>query len=82
LFKDQYGIPNIQIKVLNHIEIMPVHSKRFEHYLTKLYFDYTDGKKVAGSESLNNAIRIIYAQALFSQEEMTLHLRIAWGEKN
>jgi len=82
LFKDQYGIPNIQIKVLNHTEIMPVQSKRFEHYLTKLYFDYTDGKKVAGSESLNNAIRIIYAQALFSEQEKTLHLRVAWGEKN
>jgi hypothetical protein len=82
LFKDQYGIPNVQIKVLDHTEIMPVQSRRFEHYLTKLHFDYTGGKKVAGSESLNNAIRIIYAQALFSEEEKTLHLRVAWGEKN
>jgi hypothetical protein len=81
LFKDQYGIPNIQIKVLNHTEIMPVQSKRFEHYLTKLHFDYTDGKKVAGAESLKNAVRIIYSQALFSEEEKTLHLRVAWGEK-
>ena len=81
LFKDQYGIPNIQIKVLNHTEIMPVQSKRFEHYLTKLHFDYTDGKKVACAESLKNAVRIIYAQALFSELEKTIHLRVAWGEK-
>ena len=81
LFKDQYGVPNIQIKVLNHTEIMPVQSKRFEHYLTKLHFDYTGEQKVAGSESLKNAIRIIYAQALFSEQEKTLNLRVAWGEK-
>ena len=82
LFKDQYGIPHAKVKVFNHTEIMPIQSKKFEYYMSKLYFDYTNGRKVAGSESLSNAIRIIYAQTLFSEEgEKTLNLRVAWGEK-
>ena len=81
-FKDQYGVPNVMIKVANHAEIMPIQSKKFEYYISKLYFDSTKGKNVAGSESVNNAIRVIHAQALFSGQERTLGLRVAWDKKN
>lgn len=81
-FKDQYGVPNVTIKVANHAETMPIQSKKFEYYISKLYFDSTKGKNVAGSESVNNAIRVIHAQALFSGQERILGLRVAWGKKN
>ena len=53
-----------------------------EYYISKLYFDSTKGKNVTGSESVNNAIRVIHAQALFSGQERTLGLRVPWGKKN
>ncbi len=81
-FKDQYGMPNVLIKVTSHVEIMPIQSKKFEYYISKSYFDSTKGEKVAGSESVNNAIRVIHAQALFSGQERTLGLRVTWGAKN
>ena len=81
-FKDQYGMPTVTIKVANHAEIMPIQSKKFEFYISKLYFDSTKGEKVANSESVNNAIRVIHAQSLFSGQERTLGLRVAWGKKN
>ena len=71
-FKDQYGEPNLMIKVANHAEIMRIQSRKFEYYISKLYFDSTKGKYGAGSESVNNAIRVIHAQALFSGQERTL----------
>ncbi|HZD35617.1 MAG TPA: DNA polymerase domain-containing protein, partial [Nitrososphaeraceae archaeon] len=81
-FKDQYGMPYVTIKVANHVETMPIQSKKSEYYVSKLYFDSTNGRKVAGSESVNNAIRVMHAQALFSGQERTLGLRLAWGKKN
>ena len=43
------------IKVGNHAEIMQIQSRKFEYYISKLYFDSVKGKNVAGSESVNNA---------------------------
>jgi Bifunctional DNA primase/polymerase, N-terminal len=80
-FKDQYGIANVKIKVSDHTEIMPIQSKKFEYYLSKLYYDSTGKEKVAGSESLNNAIRVLQAEGIFSGEERILNLRVAWAEK-
>jgi Bifunctional DNA primase/polymerase, N-terminal len=81
-FKDQYGLANVKIKVSDHTEIMPIQSKKFEYYLSKLYYDSTAKEKVAGSESLNNAIRVLHAKAIFSGEERILNLRVAWAEKD
>jgi DNA polymerase elongation subunit (family B) len=81
-FKDQHDIPNVRIKVSDHAEIMPVQCKKCEYYIRKLYYDSTSGKKVAGSESLNTAIQTTLAKSLFSGQERTLNLRVAWGIQN
>jgi len=81
-FKDQYGIANVKIKVADHAEIMPIQNKRFEYYLSKLYYDGTGREKVAGSESLNNAVRVLHAEGIFSGEERILNLRVAWADKD
>ena len=81
-FKDQNGIPNIKIKVADYAEVMPVQSRRFEYYVSKLYYDRTAGKRVASSESLTNAIHQICAYSLFSGKETRLSLRVAWGNQN
>jgi hypothetical protein len=39
-FKDQYGEPNLMIKVVNHAEIMQIQSRKVEYYISKLLFGF------------------------------------------
>jgi Bifunctional DNA primase/polymerase, N-terminal len=79
-FKDQYDVAYTKIKVVEHAEIIALGSKKFEYYVSKLYFDYTQGK-VVSQEALNNAIRVLIAQTLFNSPTSTLNVRVAWDEK-
>ncbi|HKG90174.1 MAG TPA: hypothetical protein VKA95_17805, partial [Nitrososphaeraceae archaeon] len=79
-FKDRYGIAYAKIKVAAHGEIIAVESTKFEYYLSKLFYDFTGGK-IAGQESLNNAIRVLLAETLFEGLTIDLSLRVAWGKK-
>jgi bifunctional DNA primase/polymerase-like protein len=76
LFKDQYDNPYAKIRISNHIEIISLGSRKSEYYLSKLYYDYTHGK-VASQDAINNAIRVLTAQALFDGPIEILHLRVA-----
>jgi hypothetical protein len=79
-FKDQYDIAYAKVKVADHSKIIALGSSRFEYYLSKLYYDYTEGESIVGQESLNNAIRILMAKTLFEGSTVNLSLRISWGE--
>jgi DNA polymerase elongation subunit (family B) len=79
-FKDQYDIAYAKVKVADHNEIIALGSSRFEYYLSKLYYDYTEGESIVGQESLNNAIRILLAKTLFEGPIVNLSLRISWGD--
>ena len=78
-FKDQYNIAYAKIKVQEHYEIIALTSNKYEYFLRKLYYDYTQGK-VAGQDAINNVIGVLIAQALFDGPTQVLHLRVAWRE--
>ena len=78
-FKDQYNIAYSKIKVQEHNEIIALTSNKYEYFLRKLYYDYTQGK-VASQDAINNAIGVLIAQALFDGPTQVLHLRVTWGE--
>ncbi|MGA9152355.1 MAG: hypothetical protein WBZ36_17405, partial [Candidatus Nitrosopolaris sp.] len=80
-FKDQYNIAYARIKVQEHNEVIALTNTKFEYFLRKLYYDYTQGK-VASQDAINNAIGVLIAQALFDGPTQVLHLRVAWGDKN
>ena len=78
-FKDQYDIPYAKVKVGNHHEIFPIKSRKFEHYITKLCFDQSNGQQIPTQEVLNNSIRVLHAKTEFGDQKRTIHLRSAWG---
>ena len=77
--KDQYDIPYAKVKVGNHHEIFPIKSRKFEHYITKLCFDQSNGQQIPTQEVLNNSIRVLHAKTEFGDQRRTIHLRSAWG---
>jgi hypothetical protein len=77
-FKDEYGTPHIKVRVGDHIETMPVGSSKFELYVSKLFYDETDGQ-VLKAESLYEVVRILTSKIVFEGVTRNLHLRTAWG---
>ena len=78
-FNDQCDVPHAKVEVGNHHEIFPIKSRKFESYITKLYFDQSYGEKIPTQEALNNAIRVLIAKTEFGGQKETVHLRSAWG---
>jgi hypothetical protein len=77
-FNDRCDVPHAKVKVGNHHEIFPIKSRKFESYITKLYFDESYGEKIPAQEALNNAIRVLHAKTEFGCQRETVHLRSAW----
>jgi DNA polymerase I len=84
LFVDQYNKPHVWATVvtatgLSYREVISIESKRFETYISGLYYANTDGE-VANKEAISDTIRILAAKALFeNQTTKELHLRVAWN---
>ncbi|MGD1838709.1 MAG: bifunctional DNA primase/polymerase, partial [Nitrososphaeraceae archaeon] len=78
LLKNEFEQPHALVKINNHYEVLSMDSSKFENYLSKLYYDKNE-KQVANAESINNAIRMLKAQAIFEGKTMPLHLRLAWS---
>src|SRR5215204_1774534 len=84
LFVDQYNKPHVWATVvtatgLSYREVISIESKRFETYISGLYYADTDGE-VANKEAISDTIRILAAKALFeNQTTKELHLRVAWN---
>jgi DNA polymerase, archaea type len=86
LFVDQYNKPHVRATIARtagqqYREVIPIESRRFETYISGLYYKDADGE-VANKEAIADTIRILAAKALFENHIIKeLHLRIAWGEK-
>ena len=63
----------------NHLEIIPLNSAKFKHFLTRLFKKETDGQ-LPGKEAINNVINALAADAEFEGEVIPLNLRVAWGK--
>ena len=64
----------------NHLEIIPLNSSKFKHFLTRLFKKETDGQ-LPGKEAINNVINALAADAEFEGEVIPLNLRVAWGKR-
>jgi hypothetical protein len=78
-FKDQYDISYAKVRVGDHHEIFPVKSTKFEHYITKLYFDQSNGEEIPTREALNNSVRVLQAKTEFGDQRRIVYLRSAWA---
>ena len=78
LFKDQYGYPFASIKTQDHNEIVAIESSKFKKFLFKIY--YREFEDAPHSETLNNAIQVLSAKALFDGPTFHLSLRVAFSK--
>lgn len=70
LFKNEFGILHTSIQLDNHYETLVLSRSKFEHYLSKLYYNKYQ-KKIVNAEAINNAIQILATKGIF--ECQTLH---------
>jgi hypothetical protein len=78
LFKDEFNGPYIIVVINNYYHTLPIDSTKFKRYLRRLYSDTNNGK-IANTESIESAISQLEAEAEIEGSNITLHLRIAWG---
>ena len=81
LFTNEFGIPYTLLEIDNIYDVLAIDGSKFEHYLSKLYYDKCD-KKIANAESINNAIRTLGAKAMFEGKTIPLYLKVAWADPN
>ena len=75
LFVDEYQIAHVAILVNNHLEVLPLSSRRFRNWISKTI--YKDEGIVIDRQTLNDALGVLNAQAEFDGgERITLHLRV------
>jgi DNA polymerase elongation subunit (family B) len=81
-FHDEYQVAYMRIKIANHYEIYRITKKdrKLRLFLTKLYYDATNGHTLKDDE-LNEVIRKLEANGIFSGNLRKLHLRKCWGIK-
>ncbi len=77
LFKDEFKIPHIQVKLNNHYKTLPIDSTKFIYYLHNLYSNAYEGR-IANAEAINSAISRLEAKAFYEGQMIPLHLRVAW----
>ena len=78
LFKDEFNVPHILVKINDHYETLPIDGTKFKRYLSKLYYDTYEGR-IANTESINSAVSQLEAKAFFEGQTIPLHLRVAWS---
>jgi hypothetical protein len=76
LFIDEYSEPHAAIKVGDHLEVLPLKSSRFRHWLFKVV--YKNEQEVINDNHFSNALSILNAEAIFdSGDPIKLNLRVA-----
>jgi hypothetical protein len=79
LFIDEYKEPHVAINVSDHLEILPLSSGRFRHWLSRIL--YKNEGEVIDSNVFSNALGILKAETIFdSGDTIKLNLRVAEGE--
>lgn len=72
--KTAYG----NVIIDSHRETYPVRSRQFKHYLIKLYYEALES--APNSESVNAAVNVIEAKAIFSGLQQPVYIRTAGFE--
>lgn len=74
-FHDQYNMPYVAVKSADHIEALPIASKRFKNFLCGQYYEkYT---AIPNSDSIANASNILNYKADVKGSMKHLELRVA-----
>ena len=78
-FKDQCGRAYAASRLGNdrHLEIISLNSKKYKHYLSRLYRENT-GSCICDT-SLKSVITNLSSEAEFNGITIPLHLKVAWG---
>jgi hypothetical protein len=81
LFVDEYQTAHVAILVNNHLEVLPLSSRRFRNWISKTL--YKDEGIVIDSQTLKDALGVLNAQAEFDGgEPIRLNLRVAASVNN
>ena len=80
-FKDTVGVPYSIIHIVDHVEVVSMDSKKFAYHLRGL-LKCNRNKRVISNDSLEKAIETLKTDAILEGRTITLHLRVAWKEKN
>jgi hypothetical protein len=75
LFHDSNHVCYADIEAGGHRETWPLRSKGFRRWLTRRYFEETDG--APNSEAIQSALGVLEARAHFAGEARAVHLRVA-----
>ena len=75
LFHDQHRTPHAQVRIENHHEAMRCRSSEFRNWMC--YKLYTTEGKAPGSETINAALNIVEAVALYEGDQIELFNRVA-----
>ncbi len=74
LFRTPDGTGFADLDVNGHRETWPIRSKAFRRWLTRRYFEETEG--APNSEALQSALNVIEARAHFDAPERIVHIRV------
>jgi hypothetical protein len=74
LFHTADGTGFADIDVNGHRETWPIHSKSFRRWLTRRYFEQTNG--APNSDALKSAFNVIEAKAQFDAPERIVYIRV------
>ena len=80
-FKDTGGVPYSIIHIVDHVEVVSMDSKKFAYHLRGL-LKCNRNKRVISNDSLEKAIETLKTDTILEGRTITLHLRVAWKEKN
>ena len=80
VFCDENEEPFARIKNNGHFEILPVKSKKYRNWLSRKFFKLRG--EPARLEEINDALRIVEAQAVFEGKRHELFVRVAPEGKN
>lgn len=80
LFHDQYKTPYAAVISGDHIESLPLGSKRFKNYICGAYYEQFNS--VPNHESITGAISVLKYKAEFKGPMIPLHLRVASSDGN
>ncbi|QXM25479.1 hypothetical protein KO353_04425 [Elioraea tepida] len=79
LFHDSNHVCYADMEIADHRETWPLRSKGFRRWLTRRYFEETDG--APNSEAVQSALGVLEAKAHFAGEARAVHLRVAGDDR-
>jgi hypothetical protein len=80
-FKDTFGQPHSIVNMGNHVEVVPMDTKKFAYHLRSL-LKHNRNKRIISNDSLEKAVETLKADAILDGRTIPLHLRVAWQKKN